>query len=131
MTHPISHYWIFTGHNSYLTGNQLSSDSSDAPIIAALQRGVRVVELDLWPDDKGGIKVTHGKCVFYLSDPWGFSGLLNLFILFSEGSGLLPQSLFNSLNCQCNIGPVLYMRIVGTVHHDLCNASMKRFAMLL
>jgi len=44
-----------------LTGNQLSSDSSDEPIKAALQRGVRVVELDLWPDDQGGVKVTHGK----------------------------------------------------------------------
>ncbi|KAG0607494.1 hypothetical protein M758_8G033000 [Ceratodon purpureus] len=61
MTQPLPHYWIFTGHNSYLTGNQLSSDSSDEPIRAALQRGVRVVELDLWPDDKGGVKVTHGN----------------------------------------------------------------------
>jgi phosphatidylinositol phospholipase C delta len=61
MTQPLAHYFIFTGHNSYLTGNQLSSDSSVEPIKVALQRGVRVVELDLWPDDHGGVKVTHGN----------------------------------------------------------------------
>jgi hypothetical protein len=74
MSQPLPHYWIFTGHNSYLTGNQLSSDSSDQPITSALQRGVRVVELDLWPDDQGGIKVTHGKYVFSPSDHLGSLG---------------------------------------------------------
>ncbi|KAF7830948.1 phosphoinositide phospholipase C 6-like [Senna tora] len=49
------------GHNSYLTGNQLSSDCSDEPIIKALQRGVRAIELDLWPTpNKDDIKVVHG-----------------------------------------------------------------------
>lgn len=67
MTHPVSEYYIYTGHNSYLTGNQLSSNSSDVPIVEALRRGVRVIELDLWPDPKdGGIKVTHGKYVIFI-----------------------------------------------------------------
>ncbi|MBA0767467.1 hypothetical protein Gotri_016347 [Gossypium trilobum] len=62
MTAPLSDYFIYTGHNSYLTGNQLSSDCSDVPIIKALKRGVRVVELDIWPNStKDDVHVLHGR----------------------------------------------------------------------
>lgn len=61
MTQPLAHYFLYTGHNSYLTGNQLSSDSSVEPIIKALGRGVRVIELDLWPGSKQDeVEVRHG-----------------------------------------------------------------------
>ncbi|KAJ0101424.1 hypothetical protein Patl1_06614 [Pistacia atlantica] len=62
MTAPLSNYFIYTGHNSYLTGNQLSSDCSVVPIVKALVRGVRVIELDLWPNsNKDDINVLHGR----------------------------------------------------------------------
>ncbi|GMH12713.1 hypothetical protein Nepgr_014554 [Nepenthes gracilis] len=61
MTAPLAHYFMYTGHNSYLTGNQLSSDSSIEPIVSALRRGVRVIELDLWPNPKrDDVVVCHG-----------------------------------------------------------------------
>ncbi|XP_010446184.1 PREDICTED: phosphoinositide phospholipase C 1-like, partial [Camelina sativa] len=61
MNLPLSHYFLYTGHNSYLTGNQLNSDSSIVPIVEALRKGVRVIELDLWPSSSGKeAEVRHG-----------------------------------------------------------------------
>lgn len=62
MTAQMSHYFIYTSHNTYLTGNQISSDSSDIPIIRALQAGVRGIELDIWPNStKDNVDVLHGR----------------------------------------------------------------------
>mmetsp|Transcript_23645 Transcript_23645/g.62611 ORF Transcript_23645/g.62611 Transcript_23645/m.62611 type:complete len:511 (-) Transcript_23645:186-1718(-) len=70
---PLAEYLVCSSHNTYLSGNQLTGKSSAGAYSAAIRRGCRCVELDVWDGEDGHPSIFHGHT---LTKPVGFADVI-------------------------------------------------------
>eukprot|EP00048_Salpingoeca_helianthica_P002260 m.55893 g.55893 ORF g.55893 m.55893 type:complete len:1072 (-) comp11999_c1_seq2:92-3307(-) len=60
MSHPLTHYFISSSHNTYLVDHQLYGLSAVEMYARAFQLGCKCVELDCWDGEDGEPVIYHG-----------------------------------------------------------------------
>uniref|UniRef100_A0A3Q0RVU1 Phosphoinositide phospholipase C n=1 Tax=Amphilophus citrinellus TaxID=61819 RepID=A0A3Q0RVU1_AMPCI len=100
MTQPLTNYFIATSHNTYLSGDQLLSQSRVEMYAYVLQAGCRCVEVDCWDGPDGEPIVHHGytltskilfKDVIETIDKYAFTKSQYPVILSIENHCTVPQ----------------------------------------
>ncbi|XP_069391924.1 1-phosphatidylinositol 4,5-bisphosphate phosphodiesterase eta-2 [Paralichthys olivaceus] len=100
MTQPLCNYFIATSHNTYLTGDQLLSQSRVEMYAYVLQAGCRCVEVDCWDGPDGEPIIHHGytltskilfKDVIETIDKYAFTKSQYPVILSIENHCTVPQ----------------------------------------
>lgn len=72
---PLTDYFVWSSHNTYLSGNQLTSDSKVERYLEDLADGIKCVEIDVHNDGATPI-VTHAVKGMYLSAPVTFEDVI-------------------------------------------------------